>query len=555
MYRSVILTIISGLLFALSWPTKGFAGFLFVAFVPLLLIEHQFSQASFKRKGLRIFLLSWLAFLIWNAYSYAWLSQARPRIGATSQEIGQAWFAYLFPVFANSLFMATVFLCYHWVKKRNGNVIGLIFLPAFWMSFEKLHLNWEFAWPWLNLGNGFASYYKWIQWYDTTGTFGGTLWVFLANFSIFYLTLSFLSKAKAKSKKIRFGILSFVIIILPIAISYYKYNHYTEKGDPLKAMVLQPNLDPYREKYTKTGVEIVDELLDLADEKVNDDSQLIITPETSFPGSGKVSLNTITEDPLIKKFKDWLSIHRQIVFLTGVELNYITQATKPPNKASIEYGKDLWYNGYNSVIQMEYDQDTIPAYHKSKLVVGVELFPYRDVFEPLLGKAMLNFGGSTYSLTTQRERTVFRNSKNTAAVAPLVCYESIFGEFTSQFVKNGANLISVSTNDSWWGDNDGHRQFLDYARLRAIENRRDVVRAANTGISAHINQKGDLVNSLPYDSKGVKEFSVYLNRDLTNYTQVGDVIARLGLFISGIFLAFQLAGIILSKQNKNRSKP
>ncbi len=552
MYRSVILAIISGFLLALSWPTKGFPGFLFLAFVPLLLIEHQFSQATFKRKGLKIFLLAWLAFLIWNAYSYAWLSQARPRIGATSEEIGQAWFAYLFPVFANSLFMAIVFICFHWVKKKNGNVIGFIFLPAFWMSFEKLHLNWEFAWPWLNLGNGFASYYKWIQWYDVTGTFGGTLWVFLANIAIFYTVMAFLSNSSRKLK-IRFIILSSFIILLPIAISYYKYSSYTEQGEPLHVMVLQPNLDPYREKYNKSSDEIVGELLALADEKVSDKSQLIITPETSFPGEGKVNINSINADPYINKFKNWLRLHEQVVFLTGVELSYFTQATERPNKASIEYGKNMWYNAYNSVIQMELDQDTIPMYHKSKLVVGVELFPYREVFEPLLGQAMLNFGGSTYSLTTQSERTVFRNHKNNAAVAPLVCYESIFGEFTSNFVKNGANLISVSTNDSWWGNNDGHKQFLDYARLRAIENRRDVVRAANTGISAHINQKGDLLGYLPYDIKGVTEFLVSLNGNKTSYTKVGDVLARLALFVSGVLLAFQFANVILVKFKKKNN--
>jgi apolipoprotein N-acyltransferase len=106
---------------------------------------------------------------------------------------------------------------------------------------------------------------------------------------------------------------------------------------------------------------------------------------------------------------------------------------------------------------------------------------------------MLDFGGATSSLGIDKERKVFTNNFNKAKLAPIICYESIYGEFVTDYVRNGANLLAIMTNDSWWDNSEGHKQLLSYARLRAIETRREIVRAANSGISAHINARGDIV--------------------------------------------------------------
>ena len=305
MWKSVLLATISGLLLALAWPTGGFAGLLFVAFVPLLLIEKQFSTAPFKRKSLRIFLLSWWAFLIWNALSYSWLANAKPQIDPTSQEVMQAWIAYVFPVILNSLFMAIVFIMYHFIRSKHGEWYGFAFLPAFWMSFETLHLNWDFMWPWLNLGNGFSSYYKWVQWYDVTGAFGGTLWVWVANLFLFKAIYTYLEHGK-RVKIIRNMVFFGLIVLVPIFISFLQYNMYDEKGEEIEVVVIQPKLNPYREKYTKTSSEIVNEIIAFGNEKITPNTNLIVTPETSFPGRSEVLLNDIQNDTSIKKLKNWV---------------------------------------------------------------------------------------------------------------------------------------------------------------------------------------------------------------------------------------------------------
>lgn len=551
MWRSVLLATITGLLLALSWPTFGFPGLLFVAFVPLLIIEKQFSDAPFKRKGLKIFLLSWLSFLIWNALAYRWLYFARPAVNPSSTEVQQAMIAYFFPVILNSLFMAIVFIAYHYIRKKHGEFYGFAFLPAFWMAFEKMHLNWDFAWPWLNLGNGFASYYKWVQWYDLTGTFGGTLWVLVANLLLFKAVMLYLEHGNKKLMRkmlIGFG----AVVLLPIGISYLMYFNYEEKGEELNVVVTQPELDPYREKYTKPSTEIVQEIIDLADPLVTEETDLVVTPETSFPGREDILINKINSDPYIQQFKSWLDKYPSTVMIGGASLVQFTNATQPPNPTSIHYKDDVWVNRYNSTLQLENNQEDIPLYHKSKLVVGVEYFPYPSILKPLLGGVMLDFGGSTNSLTKSIGKTNFVNQHNNAEIAPIICYESVFGEYTSEFVKDGANLITISTNDSWWGNTDGHRQFLDYARLLAIENRRSIARSANSGISAFINQRGDIIDQLGYNKQGALAGKLKMNKEITNYTHAGDLLARIALMISAIILAYSFAEIIFNLKNKTK---
>lgn len=540
MWKSVLLALVSGLLLYAGWPTLGIPLFLFIGFVPLLIIEKQFTEAPFKQKALRIFGLSFLAFALWNGLSYFWLSSAHPQENATSSQVYQAWFAYGFAVIANALMMAAVFVLFHKIRKKNGNLYGYVFLPAIWMVFEKIHLNWELAWPWMNLGNGFASYYQWVQWYEYTGAFGGTLWVWLGNIFLFLGIMKLLER-KPKIEFYQYLIYFLLIVLLPITVSYIIYENYEEQGEEIEVVLLQPDLNPYHEKYEKSSSQVVEELLDLANSEISNTTDFVLAPETAFPGRGEVVKNQAQKDYLIQKIIKWGQKHPQTVFVSGIDLvEFIDESNLENNPTAIEsrYG---WYNAYNAVVQIE-NKQPLSFYNKSKFVVGVELFPYQSVLKPLLGDQMLNFGGSIHSLTGQVERAVFKNQKNNGKVAPTVCYESIFGEFVSEFVNNGANVLFISTNDSWWGNSDGHLQLLDYARLRAIENRRSIARSANSGISAFINQKGDIISALSYDTQGAIKGKVKLNEKLTSYTQTGDLLARISLILVGILLAFEIVG-------------
>lgn len=551
MYRYIIYAALSGLLLAFGWPTKGFPVLLFFGFVPLLFAENKISQIKkLKGKGLKIFGLSYLAFFIWNGIGIWWLHYAQEF--TADGQLRNSWISYLFPVLANALLMSLVFQLYHWVKNTAGNSYGLVLFPAIWMSFEKFHLNWEMTWPWFNLGNGFANYHQWIQWYEFTGTFGGTLWVLAGNIIVFYFLYAYLNLKERKYLN-KLIIYTFLWIGIPIGISYWIYYSYEEKGKEITALVLQPELNPYTEKYTKDSFQIVKELVQLTDQNITPDVQFVVAPETAFPGNAPgLNMDKLDSDFLIRTFKKNFKKYPEMSFVSGTEMMRYYPYQKLASETAFKFGgSDMWVDVTNSAIQLN-QKDSIQYYHKSKLVVGVEHFPYMKYLEPVLGDIMLNFGGTIRTHLTQKERSVFRNSFNDAIIGPMICYESIYGEFTTGYVKKGANVLFIMTNDSWWGNTDGHRELLQFGNLRAIETRRDIVRSANSGVSAFVNQKGDIVSSLGYEKQGALKGKARLNNELTFYSRHGDYLARIGLLISGILLGFSVSSFILKRINSKR---
>ena len=206
---------------------------------------------------------------------------------------------------------------------------------------------------------------------------------------------------------------------------------------------------------------------------------------------------------------------------------------------------NAWYDVYNSVFHFQ-NNLTDNYYHKSKLVVGVEYMPYKKYLEPVIGEFLLDFGGTIATRGIQKNRTVFVNKKG-IKTAPIVCYESIYGAFVTEYVRNGAQFLSILTNDAWWGKTQGHQQLFSYARLRAIENRRAIARSANTGISGFINTKGEILQSLAYEEQGALTGVVPLNSQLTFYSIYGDYLARWAIFLFGLFFFIALSGRLKEK--------
>ncbi|MDO4763508.1 MAG: apolipoprotein N-acyltransferase [Flavobacteriaceae bacterium] len=523
--KYILLSILSGVLFSISWPTYGFPFFIFLAFVPLLYISHNIDNQ--KNKYLKIFGLSYLSFFIWNVATTGWLYNAQNPDGSP------ALLAAVIPVLANSFLMTTAFLQYFWFKRKQNIILSLVFFIAIWMSFEKLHLSWEFTWPWLNLGNVFANYPKIIQWYDTIGATGGSFWILLINSLIFYVL--FVAK-KENIKKV--GAIALGVIFIPMLISLYKYYYFDEKPlGKVKVMMLQPNLDPYKEKYKKDSLQIVQELLDLTKEN-EQKIDYYLAPETAFPGRGGISERGLKDSESIAMVKQILD--KNSIFVGGLSI-YKTFYNEDEKTETAQYlsDYDIWWDSYNSAIQILSNQE-FNIYHKSKLVPGVEIFPYMNILKPVLGDAMLDFGGTVASLGIDKERKVFTNKYHQGSLAPIICYESIYGEYCTEYVRKGANFLAIMTNDSWWGVSQGHQQLLAYARLRAIETRREIARSANSGISAHIDAKGEILAQTNYGEKDILVSDIQLYNKKTIYTQIGDIFSKISLVILGILLIFRL---------------
>ena len=540
--KYIFLSLISALLLSISWPTYGIPFFIFFAFVPLLLMEQEISKFSkIHKKGWAVFGLTYLAFFIWNVVTTGWLYHAKNPDGNNSL------LAVAIPVIVNSLLMSLVFQLYYWYKKVRGTYFGLVFFVAIWLSFERFHLNWEFTWPWLNLGNAFSEYPQLIQWYDTIGATGGSFWILLINVFAFY-TLRIWQAGRIRKDLVKNISILVAIIVLPLLISIYKYNSYQEKPvGEVTTLLLQPKLDPYTEKYSKDSLQILGELLNLAEENSKTKVDFFIAPETAFPGNGSLSENGFNKSTSIAIAKEFLGKHPQSIFLTGASTHKFLFDEAETEDYSTKIQEGVWVNSYNSALQIIPNQE-VEVYHKAKLVPGVEIFPYIRYLKPILGDAMLDFGGANSSLGIDKERKVFSNRFNKAKMAPIICYESIYGEYVTDYVKNGANLLAIMTNDSWWDNTEGHKQLLSYARLRAIETRREIVRAANSGISAHINARGDILQDTFYDDRTALLVKANLLEEKSIYTKIGDLISRIAIFVLGFLIIYHFGERIASKK-------
>ncbi|HKL36479.1 MAG TPA: hypothetical protein VJ899_09345, partial [Salegentibacter sp.] len=300
--KNLIYAISSGLLLALAWPTYGFPLLLFFSFVPLLYAEFKVRNSEKKYIKWKVFGLAYLSFFIWNLITTYWLYFSTPFGGA-------------FAVLVNSLLMAMVFMLYHLVAKRTGFSAASAFLISIWMVFEKLHLAWEFSWPWLNLGNAFSDFQNWVQWYEYTGTFGGTLWVWLGNIAIFKAIL--LYKEFKDENLIYRGIFKLgLLVLIPIGVSYLLLSQVEEKGNTMEVVILQPNINPYTEKYNTTDTRIGELLMKLSEEKVSDSTQLIVAPETVF-ADGTV-LSNFEQSEAAFFSRQLINKYPQADFLSGI---------------------------------------------------------------------------------------------------------------------------------------------------------------------------------------------------------------------------------------------
>jgi apolipoprotein N-acyltransferase len=517
--KNIILAISSGLILALSWPAYGFSPLSFVGFVPLLFAEFDIRQKHTKRKGLKVFGHAYLAFLIWNVIATYWLYFSTP-------------FGGIFAILANSLLMSLVFLIYHLVAKRVGFTAASSFFVALWLSFEKLHLGWEFSWPWLNLGNVFANDISLIQWYEYTGTFGGSLWVLIANIILFKGILLYVQH-KDSSILLRTGLRFISIIAIPIVISLI-IKPKTSSEQSIETLSLQPNINPYTEKYNTDDGGISKSLLELTKPLLKDKQQLMIAPETVFAEG--IDIKNYRSSQAKRFSQELLSSNTQLNLLFGISMYQIIRDEDEVSSQSNVLRNGIWFNDYNSA-DFERKDTEQQFYHKSKFVVGVENFPYQSTLKPLLGDIMIDLGGTVAMKTTQEERTVFEMN-NGFNIAPIICYESVYGEFVNGYVRNGANALVIITNDAWWGETQGHLQHWSYAKLRAIETRRAVARSANTGISGFIDKDGSVLKKSSYDEKTILSQDLPLYEGETFYVKSGDYIPRISNFLALFIFLF-----------------
>jgi len=276
--------------------------------------------------------------------------------------------------------------------------------------------------------------------------------------------------------------------------------------------------------------------LDLAKLETNNKTDFIVGPETVFENPGYWNEAVLQSNRFYQTFVDFIRTYSNAEMIFGVS-SYKVYPDKNTAPASARVQGEKAYDRFNTAIFIDRAGDD-QIYHKSKLVVGVEKMPFMK-YLGFIKDIVINIGGTTGSLGHQTEPSNFI-SKDKTQVAPVICYESVFGEYVTGYVKKGAGLIFIITNDGWWKNTPGYKQHLSFARLRAIETRRSIARAANTGISCFINQRGDVAQPTGWWVEAAIKGTINANDKITFYVKYGDFIARISLFIS-ILLLLNLA--------------
>lgn len=537
MKKSVLylISLSTGILLSLAWPTWGFSIISFVALIPMLFVIDYIhnNRADFIRSAMFLYLLS--PILLWNAITTWWIWN--------STEAGA-----VFAIVANSIFTTTALVIFTSLRKRFlTKTKAYLAFVSIWIAWEHLHMRWDLSWSWLNLGNLFATNPQIIQWYEYTGALGGTLWILLINILIYELILAFRNKKLFNYKATLISITTLVLFV-PIIFSIIKYHTYKEVEDPVEVVVIQQNTDPW-EQYYISSEDLIHNILSLARQKITSNTALLVGPESAIQDYAWE--DKLDEYSSLDSLLAFVDEYPNLNIVLGIStLQMYKDGAKPSATARKYRNTDMKYDSYNTALFLNNNKQ-FEFYHKSKLVPGVEKMPYPQVFKPL-EKYAINLGGAVGSLGVDTSQKAFELNKIDGKVGSAICYESIYGEFYSEFVKNGATIMTIITNDGWWGNTPGYRQHFEFARLRAIESRRSIARAANTGYSGFINQRGDVLQKTKWWEAAVIEESLNQNSKITFYTQYGDFIGRISLITALTIIFLYILHLIFPNIRKVR---
>lgn len=518
-YTLVALSVAGGLLCGLAWSSWCSGLILLIALVPFLLIEAWLFENSgkFTRNAFFIYLLP--GFVIFSIMAIGWMRVAS-LTGAICVIMGLAFL------------MAFTMWLFHIIRLRAGNIAGYLSLVTLWLSYELISLNVNIVSPWLNLGNGLAKDIMFVQWYELTGTGGGTLWILCSNL---FLSLYIISHLSEEKRARIFLIIWISIVMIPAGISLTRY--YTIKPDKtaaLEVLIIQPDTDPYTEKFTVPFDVQLQKAIDMARVAATNKTAWIITPETTV--DDPVNLDDLNGNKYVRMIRELVWKYPGANVVTGM-VSYRTYPYQfePPTKSARKTdSSESWYDHFNSALKID-TGSFIEVYHKSKLVPGIEM-QFANGPGRFISRILPYLGGTKWGYGMQEERTCFIHNSLRTKIAPIICYESVFGSYVTGYVKNGAEALFIITNDGWWKNTNGYNQHLYYASLRAIETRRPIARSANTGVSCLIDLRGRRTAESDWWSPATISGSIIPETRITPYVKYGDWLMWISAVTSIIML-------------------
>jgi apolipoprotein N-acyltransferase len=490
--------LVTGLLLTLSFPPFP-SGFL----APIALAI--FLNHIIQKNSRSAFLLGYVKGVIWASLTLFWIG--RNTIPGV-----------LIVIFVSPLQYAITWWIFRNLYRKSED-IALWTFPFIWVTGEFLRHFSELRFNWLNIAYTQTYYTPFIQFIEITGYLGIAL-------LIGYLTIFFHRIFYLKIKILINAIILALLVIIPIIYGLIRINELKHNDYPLiRVGVVQPNVDPFQKwdiGFQDSAFQILKQsTLFLSDKKLD----LVVWPETATPFYLRLKGMYLN----------------QIYNLTNDLQTYLITGTP-----DLEYSDTTSYKTFNAAFFFSPGDYRFGKYYKMALVPAAETMPFKD-WLPFLREIDVGggdfFQGDEYTVFKMniggREEEQmyeklpgYKSRPDSVNVATIICFESIFPHLVRRFVLNGANLLTIITNDGWFGKTSGPFQHAQYAAFRAIENRVSIARSANTGISCFI----DLTGKIYDNTKLVERTTIYselaINKNLTLYTRYGDWLGIISLIMT-----------------------
>lgn len=533
--RDRLLLILSGILLAASFPPVPFPAplLLFVALIPyLIVIEKREKLIEINRATYLMAFVFCLFTLYWVG---SWQKEADPFLMISG----------ILLIFVNPVFFLIPSTLLYFSRKIIPQKYSLYLLPVFFVAYEFAYMLTDLSFPWLSLGNGLSSFTLFIQIADIIGQLGLSFVVVIINVFIYRSITAIKVNKKLFYLHTSAALLIFILILI---YGNLKLSSPHLPNTKVKVGLIQPNLDPW-EKWKGNDLNKLTEMyLNLSAKAVKEGARIIIWPETALP----VYLRSEMYIDIIETIYRFCDSN-QVYLLTGMpDIKFYFNNQNIPDDAKYNSVNDYYYTTYNSILLFRPNNQLVESYGKMKLVPFGERVPFVDAL-PFLGK-IIKWGVGLSGWNVGKDTTVFYlplqnirsavKDNDTIKIGGLVCYESIYPTLVSEFVKGKADFIAVVTNDSWYGNLSGPYQHKEFGALRAVENRRTVVRAANGGISCIINPLGKTEVQTKMFTKSYIVGDVVINELETFFTNHSLLIPILcsafSIWIIGIFSLMKL---------------
>lgn len=449
--RNIFLALLSGIFLTLSFPRPS-AGFLaWASLIPLL-------AALSKARGPReAAWYGWITGIFFFTFSLSWLRYVTVF----------GWIAVA--VFESAAFLLTATAVYYAQKIPNG-WMRVFAVSGVWTLFEILRSEVPvFGLGWNLIAYSQTDYLPILQSANLFGAFGLGWVIVLVNAALFeclrFVATGF--KSRKASSMLPAGKWAAGILLGGVFFMAYGHAQLQKTGQPsgaLKVSLIQGNIPQAVKWQPMARDKIIEIHLKLSTLAAFESPDLILWPEASFPGY----FNRDVDAALIR---DWVREHRIPVVVGG------------PYYVSHE-------QVFNSAYLLDAGGSILTRYDKQYLVPFGEYVPFGPVLAWLEPVAQA-LGVSDFS--SGHEDTVFELKKPAVRFSVLICFEDIFPAMARRFAENDIDFLAVMTNDAWFGPTGAPYQHLQASVFRAVENGLPVIRAANTGISAFISHRGEIL--------------------------------------------------------------